>query len=102
MIPALSKKLGRNERLFLILDGAMIILAVGCVTIFHPCFFFKFMGKGNGKVRVSQSHLEPVSYQPSRPYEPPRPHGPPPYEPSRPRKSDPYGRPQETRPFHTP
>ncbi|KAH7173351.1 RTA1 like protein-domain-containing protein [Fusarium flagelliforme] len=39
----------QNETTFLILDGAMILIAVWTLTIFHPYFFFPFLGK-KGKV----------------------------------------------------
>ncbi len=34
----------RNEPAFLVLDGVMILIAIGTVTIFHPFAFFPFLG----------------------------------------------------------
>ncbi|KAL0938224.1 RTA1 like protein [Colletotrichum truncatum] len=42
-IPAISVKVLRNEPLFLVLDGAMILIAIGTVSIFHPWIFFPFL-----------------------------------------------------------
>ncbi|KAF4453689.1 hypothetical protein F53441_3698 [Fusarium austroafricanum] len=39
----------QNETTFLILDGAMILIAVWTLTIFHPYFFFPYMGKSHKK-----------------------------------------------------
>ncbi|KAF4452870.1 phospholipid-translocating ATPase [Fusarium albosuccineum] len=43
-IPSLSHDVMRNETLFLVLDGGMVLLAIGAVTILHPCVFFPFLG----------------------------------------------------------
>ncbi|KAK6207720.1 RTA1 like protein [Colletotrichum tabaci] len=42
-IPAISLNILRNEPLFLGLDSAMIMIAVGAVTVFHPFIFFPFL-----------------------------------------------------------
>ncbi|TQN74155.1 Sphingoid long-chain base transporter RSB1 [Colletotrichum shisoi] len=42
-IPAISLDILRNEPLFLGLDSAMIMIAVGAVTVFHPFIFFPFL-----------------------------------------------------------
>lgn len=47
-----ASELMQNETLFLILDGAMILAAVLTLTVFHPAFFFPFLGKGKGRVPV--------------------------------------------------
>ncbi|KAM0322870.1 hypothetical protein ACHAQA_009211 [Verticillium albo-atrum] len=47
-IPSISGKIMRNEPLFLGLDGAMILIAIGLVSVVHPCVFFPFLG---GKVK---------------------------------------------------
>ncbi|KAF4982361.1 hypothetical protein FZEAL_2013 [Fusarium zealandicum] len=39
----------QNETTFLILDGAMILASVWTLTIFHPYFFFPFLGKNTDK-----------------------------------------------------
>lgn len=39
----------QNETLFLIFDGAMILIAISCLTIFHPQFFFPFLSKKQDK-----------------------------------------------------
>ena len=33
----------RNEALFLALDGAMMVVSIGLVTVFHPFMFFPFL-----------------------------------------------------------
>lgn len=35
----------QNETLFLIFDGAMILISIGTLTIFHPNHFFPFLSK---------------------------------------------------------
>lgn len=35
----------QNETLFLIFDGAMILISIGTLTIFHPNYFFPFLSK---------------------------------------------------------
>ncbi|KAH7116597.1 hypothetical protein B0J13DRAFT_653072, partial [Dactylonectria estremocensis] len=42
-IPAISLNVLRNEPLFLGLDSAMILIAIGTVTIFHPYLYFPFL-----------------------------------------------------------
>jgi hypothetical protein len=42
-IPDISRDVMSNEPLFLILDGAMILIAVICVTGFHPARTFPFL-----------------------------------------------------------
>ena len=44
-----GNSLMQNETLFLILDGAMILIAVGLLTIFHPNFYFPFLSKKKDK-----------------------------------------------------
>lgn len=39
----------QNETTFLILDGAMILIAVATLTAFHPHFYFPFLGRKDGK-----------------------------------------------------
>ncbi|KAF3358305.1 hypothetical protein VdG1_02791 [Verticillium dahliae VDG1] len=43
-IPAIEKDVMRNEAVFLLLDGAMILVAIGSVTAFHPYKFFPYLG----------------------------------------------------------
>lgn len=40
-----ASELMQNETTFLILDGAMILGAVIILTIFHPHFYFPYLGK---------------------------------------------------------
>lgn len=40
-----GSSLMQNETSFLILDGAMILLAVLLLTVIHPAFFFPFLAK---------------------------------------------------------
>ncbi|WYZ44482.1 hypothetical protein EsH8_VII_000918 [Colletotrichum jinshuiense] len=42
-IPTLTLEVLRNEPLFLGLDGAMVLIAIGTVTIFHPYRYFPFL-----------------------------------------------------------
>jgi hypothetical protein len=44
----------QNETTFLILDGTMILIAVWTLTIFHPYFFFPFLGK-KGKAAIEDA-----------------------------------------------
>ncbi|KAM0275047.1 hypothetical protein ACHAQH_007608 [Verticillium albo-atrum] len=43
-IPAISRDVMRNEPAFLVLDGGMILIAIGAVTVFHSYKFFPFLG----------------------------------------------------------
>lgn len=52
-----GSSLMQNETTFLILDGAMILIAVWTLTIFHPYFFFPFLGKkGKAAEDAEKSH----------------------------------------------
>ncbi|KAM0330813.1 hypothetical protein ACHAQA_003768 [Verticillium albo-atrum] len=53
-----ASELMQNETTFLILDGAMVLLAVLTLTTFHPAFFFPFLGKGKGRVPVEEEVTE--------------------------------------------
>lgn len=44
-----GSELMQNETTFLILDGAMVLLAVTILTAFHPLFFFPFISKKDDK-----------------------------------------------------
>lgn len=44
----------QNETTFLILDGTMILISVWTLTIFHPYFFFPFLGK-KGKAAIAEA-----------------------------------------------
>lgn len=49
----------RNEALFLVLDGGMILIAIGGVTILHPCNFFPFLGvktRDRKDAQVDEAH----------------------------------------------
>ncbi|MBE3041379.1 RTA1 domain-containing protein [Candidatus Bathyarchaeota archaeon] len=39
----------QDETVFLIFDGAMILISISCLTIIHPQFFFPFLSKGVDK-----------------------------------------------------
>ena len=39
----------QNEPLFLVFDGAMILISIACLTIFHPNSFFPFLSKKKDK-----------------------------------------------------
>lgn len=49
-----ASDLMQNETTFLILDGAMILLAVLTLTVFHPCFFFPFLGRKDVSAPVNE------------------------------------------------
>lgn len=51
-----ASDLMQNETLFLIFDGTMILLSVLALCIFHPAFFFPFMGTCKGEERYRKSH----------------------------------------------
>lgn len=54
-----ANELMQNETLFLILDGAMILLAVMLLTLFHPALLFPFMGKvGEEKEQIMAERAE--------------------------------------------
>jgi hypothetical protein len=44
-----GSELMQNETTFLVLDGAMILIAVLTLTIFHPYFYFPFISKKGDK-----------------------------------------------------
>ncbi|KAG8670600.1 hypothetical protein FPOAC2_09972 [Fusarium poae] len=44
-LPATAAKVMRNETLFYVFDGGLILLATGLVTIFHPYRMFPALGK---------------------------------------------------------
>jgi hypothetical protein len=35
----------KDELTFMVLDGGLLMVACGCLTIFHPAIWFKFMSK---------------------------------------------------------
>ncbi|KAK1673956.1 RTA1 like protein [Colletotrichum godetiae] len=57
-VPAISKEIMRNEPMFLGLDGVMLLIAIGDVTLVHPGDFFPFLSenphKGNSRDRDYQ------------------------------------------------
>lgn len=55
-IPAISLNILRNEPLFLGLDSAMIMIAVGAVTVFHPFIFFPFLKDSKHMKKRSKQH----------------------------------------------
>ncbi|CCF38957.1 RTA1 like protein [Colletotrichum higginsianum] len=55
-IPAISLNILRNEPLFLGLDSAMIMIAVGAVTVFHPFIFFPFLKESKHMKKRSKQH----------------------------------------------
>ncbi|KAF4953930.1 hypothetical protein FSARC_12286 [Fusarium sarcochroum] len=58
-IPEMSmgwgSELQKNETLFLILDGGMILLATVSLTIFHPAIYFSSMGTPSGRERIQSA-----------------------------------------------
>lgn len=46
----------KNEPLFLSLDGAMILIAIGAVTFFHPFAFFPFLGVKDNERKHAIQH----------------------------------------------
>ncbi|KAF6827379.1 hypothetical protein CMUS01_09033 [Colletotrichum musicola] len=57
--------LQKDEVTFLVLDGAMILVAVWLLTIFHPAFYFPSLGKK--KVEVPDRNEEPRDYEMAEP-----------------------------------
>ncbi|ROT42928.1 hypothetical protein SODALDRAFT_269840 [Sodiomyces alkalinus F11] len=54
-----ANELMQNETLFLILDGAMILLAAMLLTVVHPALLFPFMGKvGEEKEQIMAERAE--------------------------------------------
>ena len=54
----------QDETLFLIFDGAMILLSISCLTVFHPQFFFPFLSKGaDKKILAGVSPAESDDYE---------------------------------------
>ena len=50
-----GSELMQNETTFLILDGAMILIAVAVLTAFHPLFFFPFLSRKNTEKKSKKS-----------------------------------------------
>lgn len=50
----------QNEATFMSLDGAMLIIACGLLTILHPAIFFPYMGKThkNESERVEDMEMD--------------------------------------------
>ena len=48
----------KNETLFMILDGALLMLACGALTIFHPAVWFPFMSKRGRNTEQQHTELE--------------------------------------------
>ncbi|KAM5357029.1 hypothetical protein ACJZ2D_016689 [Fusarium nematophilum] len=55
-IPSIARDIMSNEPLFLALDAGMTLLAVGAVTIFHPCVFFPFLGFNTKNLKNMPDH----------------------------------------------
>ncbi|KAK6716513.1 hypothetical protein SNK04_007461 [Fusarium graminearum] len=54
----------QNETTFLILDGTMILISVWTLTIFHPYFFFPFLGKkGKAAIEEAEKSSQPEGSQ---------------------------------------
>lgn len=53
-----ASSLMQNETLFLIMDGAMILLSVLTLNFFHPAFFFPFLGKKDSETGVESHQME--------------------------------------------
>lgn len=52
-----GSSLMQNETLFLILDGAMILLAVTILCAFHPALFFPRLGKSESMDATTPADL---------------------------------------------
>lgn len=53
----------QNEATFLTLDGAMMLISIWILTVFHPHFFFPFLSKKSGEDIQADKSLEVVSNQ---------------------------------------
>ncbi|KAF7557689.1 hypothetical protein G7Z17_g457 [Cylindrodendrum hubeiense] len=56
----------QNEATFLTLDGAMMLISIWILTIFHPAFFFPFLSKKSGEDASADKPLESGSDQETR------------------------------------
>lgn len=48
----------QNEATFMSLDGAMLMIACGLLTVFHPALFFPYMGKNHDREDTGSVALE--------------------------------------------
>ncbi|KAH7006937.1 RTA1 like protein-domain-containing protein [Ilyonectria destructans] len=53
----------QNEATFLTLDGAMMLISIWILTVFHPHFFFPFLSKKSGEGILADKSLEGGSSQ---------------------------------------
>ncbi|KAF4991522.1 hypothetical protein FGRMN_7766 [Fusarium graminum] len=44
MIPETQRDVMKNEPLFLVFDATAMLVAIGAVTLLHPCYFFPYLG----------------------------------------------------------
>ncbi|KAH6693497.1 RTA1 like protein-domain-containing protein [Plectosphaerella plurivora] len=66
MISGYGSDLQKNETLFLVLDGSMILISTAILTFVHPATFFPFMTRQAPKQVVEKAaSLDPASYPPS-------------------------------------
>ncbi|RGP63016.1 hypothetical protein FLONG3_10061 [Fusarium longipes] len=54
-IPDIARDVLQNEPLFLVFDAALMLISIGAITIFHPCFFFPYLGLS--KIKKSQGKM---------------------------------------------
>lgn len=53
-----GSSLMQNEATFMVFDGALLMLACGTLTMFHPAIWFKFMSKKLKKGTKQDSDIE--------------------------------------------
>lgn len=48
----------QNEATFMVLDGAMLIIACSMLTVFHPGVFFPYMARNHNSKNPNRTDLE--------------------------------------------
>lgn len=66
-IPSISIDVLRNEPLFLVFDGAMLLVSIALISFLHPYNFFPYLGvKTKARKQFEQNGgfpMRPVQYQ---------------------------------------
>lgn len=66
MISGYGSDLQKMETLFLVLDGAVILVSTAILTFVHPATFFPYMTRQTPKqVEAKSALFDPASYQPA-------------------------------------
>lgn len=56
--------LQKNETLFLVLDGGMILFATTLLTVFHPAVYFPYMTREKGESNIDPYYEEAHELRP--------------------------------------